>query len=156
LSDSLKFAAIDRRALATGALLAVVGGAAALQALAFDQESRMFPLVVATLLGITGIAIAAQTLLRPKAGTASGDTTRGVLVAVLLIGLWAAAFGAGAGFVLPTFALQTSLLWLTGVRRPGYIASVAALVTAFAYLLFVVLLDIPLPPSFLPGVLQEF
>jgi hypothetical protein len=74
----------------------------------------------------------------------------------MIIAAWAAAFSGGAGFVLPTFLMQVGLLWMAGLRRPAYIAGIAVLVTTLAYLLFVVLLDIPLPQSLLPSVLQGF
>jgi hypothetical protein len=42
------------------------------------------------------------------------------------------------------------------VRRPVHIAFIAVLVTALAYMLFVKLLDIPMPASLLPNALQGF
>lgn len=156
MSESSQKAGIEARELIAGALLFLAGGTGAFQALEFDSESRMFPLFVAVLLGLTGVAIVGHAILKPAKTGERGSKFGGVVLAALLIAAWAMAFAGGAGFVLPTFALQASLLWLTGLRRPVYIAIVAALVTALAYLLFVVLLDIPLPPTRLPAALQGF
>ncbi|MGB5735436.1 MAG: tripartite tricarboxylate transporter TctB family protein, partial [Thiohalocapsa sp.] len=69
---------------------------------------------------------------------------------------WAALFMGGGGFVLPTFIMQAALLRVGGMRRPAAIVAVSTAVTAAAYLLFVALLDIPLPNSLLPDSLQGF
>ena len=147
---------VDRRDVSAGALLLVAGAIAARLALGFDAESRMFPLVVALLLAVTGTAIAIHAVLKPGRNAASRHKLGSVIVAVLIVAAWAAAFSAGAGFLLPTFAMQAGLIWLTGLRRPGHVVGIAALITTFAYLLFVSLLDVPLPPSMLPGALEGF
>jgi len=156
LSYSEHKAKIDTREVAAGLLLLVTGGAAALQAYSFDDESRMFPLVVAILLAMTGVAIAIHSIVKPTFREPVIRKISGVVLVALIVAAWAAAFAGGAGFVLPTFAMQVALIWLTGIRRPVYIVGIAALVTALAYLLFVGLLDIPMPQSFLPGVLQGY
>jgi hypothetical protein len=147
---------IDGRDISAGALLLVTGGIAAYGAVDFDNESRMFPLVVAILLAVTGAAIAIHAVLKPDSNEASQHKFGSVMLAALIVAAWAVAFANGAGFVLPTFAMQAALIWLTGVRRPFHVLGIAALITALAYLLFVSLLDVPLPPSFLPGVLERF
>ncbi|MBT5218577.1 MAG: hypothetical protein HOM16_03710, partial [Woeseia sp.] len=86
----------------------------------------------------------------------SAEKYTAVLLAAAIVTAWAAAFSGGMGFVLPTFVMQASLLWITGVRRPAHIAFIAVLVTALAYMLFVKLLDIPMPTSLLPNALQGF
>lgn len=134
----------------------LIGGVAALQARAFDDESRMFPLFVSLLLALTGIAIAAHSVLRPAANRTFAGKGSSVILAVLIFAAWAAAFAGGLGIVAPTFVSQAALLWLGGLRRPAIIVGTAAVVTLLAYLLFIALLDIPLPPSVLPAALQEF
>jgi hypothetical protein len=57
---------IDGRDVSAGALLLVTGGIAAYVAVDFDNESRMFPLVVAILLAVTGAAIAIHAALKPN------------------------------------------------------------------------------------------
>ena len=156
MSDSKQKTKIEVRDVTTGALLFLVGAAAALQARQFDSESQLFPLVIASLLALTGIVIATHSVLKPVALPGLAPKNGSVMLAVIIVAAWAAAFAGGAGFVLPTLAMQASLLWLGGLRRPAYIAGLAMLITALAYLLFVVLLDIPLPPSLLPGALQGF
>lgn len=146
----------DRRDVAAGVLLLLTGVVAAYVALGFDAESRMFPLVVSLLLAVTGTAIAIHAVLKPGFDEASQRKFGSVIVAALIVAAWAVAFSAGAGFLLTTFAMQAALIWLTGVRRPGHVVGVAALITALAYLLFVSLLDVPLPPSLLPGTLEGF
>ena len=147
---------IDRRDVSTGALLLVTGVVAAYVALDFDTESRMFPLVVAMLLAVTGTAIAVHAVLKPDYDEAAQRKFSSVIVAALIVAAWAVAFSVGAGFLLPTFAMQAALIWLTGLRRPIHVVGIAALITALAYLLFVSLLDVPLPPSLLPGALEGF
>jgi len=147
---------IDRRDVSSGVLLLVTGVFAAYVALDFDAESRMFPLVIAALLAVTGIAIAVHSVIKPGYDEASQRKFGSVVLATLIVAAWAAAFSGGAGFVLPTFAMQVALIWLTGLRRPIYVVGIAALITALAYLLFVSLLDVPLPPSLLPGALEGF
>ena len=147
---------IDRRDVAAGALLLITGVVAAYLAIDFDAESRMFPMVVALLLALTGTAIAIHAVLKPNYDKASQHKFGSVIVAALIVAVWAVAFSGGAGFVLPTFAMQVALIWLTGLRRPVHVVLIAALITALAFLLFVSLLDVPLPPSLLPGVLEGF
>lgn len=147
---------IDRRDVSAGAVLLVAGGLAAYIAVDFDDESRMFPLVVALLLAITGAAIAIHAILKPISSAAPQHKIGSVILAALIVTAWAIAFSAGAGFILPTFAMQAALIWLSGIRQPLYVAGIAALITVLAYLLFVSLLDVPLPPSFLPGALEGF
>ena len=156
MPDSNQNARVDPRDVAAGVLLTVIGAKAALQARAFDDESRMFPLFVAILLAFTGIAIAAHAVLRPAINRGAVQNVRSAVLAALILAAWAVAFAGGAGFVIPTFLTQAALLWLGGFRRPMIVIGVAAIVTLLAYVLFVALLDIPMPPSLLPAALQEF
>lgn len=122
----------------------------------FDGESRFFPLAVAVALIFTGIAILVRALLKHQGAAAIKIKYRSVLLAVVIIAVWAAAFSGGLGFILPTFCMQALLLWVTGQRRFTHIAFIAAGVTALAYGLFVILLDVPMPASILPDVLQGY
>ncbi len=140
----------------TGFLLAVAGGLASLRALSFDGESQSFPMAVAAALAVTGAAILVHSLLTQRAVASSAEKYTAVLLAAVVVAVWAAAFSGGLGFVLPTFFMQASLLWITGLRRPAHIAFTAVLVTVLAYVLFVKLLDIPMPASLLPDALQDF
>ncbi len=148
----------DMRGLTAGAVLVIVSGTAAFHALTFDADSRMFPLTVAALLAMTGAGLILNSLVSRGGGGAVMlvRSNRPAVFTAAIIAVWATLFAGGAGFVLPTFLMQVALLYLAGLRRPAYIAATAILVTAVAYLLFVVLLDIPMPPSLLPPVFQDF
>lgn len=156
MSHSKEKQNIEKRDVLAGALLLLVGVSGSLIALEFDGESRAFPLVIAGLLAVIGIGIVIGSILKPTGSNAPGQNIVVVLVAVLIIAAWTAALAGGGGFVIPTFAMQASLLWITGIRRPTHVAGIAALVTMLSYLLFVVLLNVPLPPSLLPDALQGF
>lgn len=141
----------------TGASIAAVGLVALLLALDFDADSRMFPAVAAGLLAVVGILAAVLAVVKPREAPVSSDAHLGYAVlAVIAIALWALAFGWGAGFLIPTFLLQVVLLKLAGVKRPLYLLGVAAIVTGLAALAFIGLLDVPMPPSRLPGFLGEW
>ena len=151
--------ALNSGELLTGALLLVLGVAAALEARGFDEASRTFPLITAALLAIAGCGIAGHGLVRAAGSAGSGHAAGSginVFVAVIILVLWALAFVGGAGFVLPTLLMQAVLLGSCGIRRPGMVAGFSIAITTLAYLLFVVLLDIPLPDSRLPAALQGF
>lgn len=156
MSNSASKQIADRRGITAGILLVIAGGAAAFHALTFDADSRMFPLTVAALLAVTGAGIIVNAAGKRESSVNLTSSTWPAVVAAAIIAVWAAAFAGGAGFILPTFLMQSALLYLAGLRRPVYIAGTAALVTTSAYLLFVVLLDIPMPPSLLPAVFQDF
>ena len=146
---------LRRPGLVAGILLAIIGVAAAWLALGFDDDSRPFPLGLATLLALVGLAIAA------KAVVDSGESSRrprgqgAVAVAVGLLSTWGLAFTLGAGFLLPTFGLMAGLLYICGVRRPATLLLLAVAISVAAWILFVALLDIPLPPSLLPDAMQS-
>lgn len=132
-----------------GLILICVGGFALYKATGFDASSRVFPAVVSGLLALSGLALLLRCL---HAGLARPLPTRelsAIVLCVVLMGGWAAALGAGVGFAVATFALQAGLLWLSGQRDPVRLVLFAALVTAVTYLLFVMVLDVRLPRSYL-------
>lgn len=140
----------------TGLLLGVVGLAAAWLARSFDDESQAFPLVVALLLAISGVAIVAQAVVSNLSLPKRHGGGFYVSAAVIAIAAWAAAFGGGLGFLMPTFFLQCLMLWIAGLRRILLIIGLAALITALAQLLFINLLHVPLPASNLPKLFEAF
>jgi len=152
----LRIRSIQKRDTIAGVLLFLIGLLASLQALEFDAASRMFPLSVAGLLAASGLGIAVGSLCRPAHPEGPAQTMTGVILAALIIAAWALALSHGGGFLIPTFVMQVLLLRVSGIRRPAYRVGIAVLVATFAYLLFVVLLKIPLPPSRLSAVLQGF
>lgn len=147
---------VSRNDVITGGILVAVSLLATIQALDFDSTSRMFPAVTSGLLAIVGFAILILAVTRPvkTARVAHGAGT--AALACVVIAFWAIAFSSGAGFIFPTFIMQLFLLRLTGLRRMPALIGIAALVTTVAYLMFVNLLDVPLPPSRLPAMLQGF
>jgi hypothetical protein len=155
-SPGLRIRSIHKRDTIAGVLLFLIGLLASLQALGFDAASRMFPLSIAGLLAASGLGIAIGSLRRPAHPEDPAQPMAGVILAALIIAAWALALAHGGGFLIPTFIMQVLLLRVTGIRRPAYLVGIALLVATFAYLLFVVLLEIPLPPSRLPAVLPGF
>ena len=140
-----------------GSLLSIIGLAAAWRAGGFDAESRPFPFVVAVLICLAGIGMLATAETAGKTRRIRHGESRGpVALAVLAAGAWILAMSYGTGFLLPTFALQLALLWITGIRGRIALPATAAAIAALAYVLFVVVLEIPMPPSRLPGPLQDF
>ena len=155
MTDSSASSPAARGGLVAGPLLLVIGIAAAWMASGFDAESRAFPFALGTLLGLAGGGILLQALLASRRAMRF-DGQAQVAAAVLFLALWALAFNAGLGFVVPTFLLQAGLLWIGGIRRPPRLLALAVSITLVAWGLFVGLLDIPLPPSLLPDALQRF
>lgn len=147
---------IARGDLLTGGVIALAGLLALLLALDFDVASRAFPAVISALLALAGFAVVGMAVAKPREMATDLHGIGSAGLACLAIAVWATAFAGGAGFIVPTFLLQIALLLLTGVRRRGYLLAVAAFVTGLAYLGFIVLLDVPLPPSRLPGIFAEF
>ena len=147
---------IVRNDVVTGGVLAAVGLLATFQALGFDAESRLFPAITSGLLAAVGIAIVILAIYRPDKTVRVAHGAGTTPMACVVIACWAIALGGGAGFLLPTFFMQAFLLRLAGIRRLPVLVGVAALVALLAYLMFVVLLDIPMPASRLPAMLQGF
>ena len=141
----------------TGGVIALAGLLALLLALDFDVASRAFPAVISALLALAGFAVVGMAVAKPREMATDLHGIGSAGLACLAAGEEHRAQAAGgAGFIVPTFLLQIALLLLTGVRRRGYLLAVAAFVTGLAYLGFIVLLDVPLPPSRLPGIFAEF
>ncbi len=156
MSGSRNGRSVNADDIVTGIVLAVAGSAALIGALGFDPESRMFPALAAALLAAAGIATIGLGVLRPGEHRRIAHSMGLVAMACMAIAAWAGAFSAGLGFTGPTFLLQISLLLLAGERRPLPLLAVATVVTALAWLVFVFVLDIPLPTSVLPSYLEGF
>lgn len=144
-SDTSRPSAVARTDLWVGGALLVVGLYACWEASGFDDRSRSYPMILGALLAATGLAVALGGLLRAGKAPPLTGPLRVALPAAVVVALWAAALGAGGGFLLPTLVMQGALLWLGGVRGPLRIALYAVLITAAAYTLFALLLDVRLP-----------
>jgi len=144
-SDTARPSALARSDLWVGAALFVIGVYACWEASGFDDNSRSYPMILGGLLAGAGLAVAVAGLLRAGKAIRLDGPLRVALPAAVIVALWAVALGAGGGFVLPTLLMQAALLWLGGVRGPLRIAVYAVLITAAAYTLFALVLDVRLP-----------
>ena len=144
-SDIPRPSARARSDLWVGAVLFVIGLYASWEAGGFDDRSRSYPMILGGLLAIAGLAIALKGLLKADKSISLAGPLRVALPAAVVVSLWVTALGAGGGFVLPTLLMQAALLWLGGVRGLLRIAVYAALITAAAYTLFALVLDVRLP-----------
>lgn len=132
-----------------GAALLVIGLYACWEASSFDDRSRSYPMVLGGLLAAAGLAVAIAGFLKNTRPLSLAAPLRVALPAGLVIALWVMALDAGLGFVLPTLLMQGALLWLSGVRGARRGAIYAFLITAAAYTLFALALDVRLPaPGF--------
>ena len=133
-----------------GAVVCGVGLWAAWQAGDFDENSRTYPIILAGLLAAVGVGVSVMGFLKTSPPIAMAAAMGVALPGGVVIAAWAAALGFGLGFLLPTLAMQVALLWLGGVQSGLRIFSYAVLITAVAYGLFGVALDVPLPDSRVP------
>ena len=149
-SDSSRHSPLTRHDLWVGAVLCLVGLYACWEASGFDDRSRSYPMMLGALLAAAGLAVAAIGLLKEAKSVALIGPLRVALPAAVVVALWVTALGAGGGFLLPTLMMQGALLWLGGVRGPLRIALYAVLITAAAYTLFALVLDVRLPAPAVP------
>jgi len=147
-NNALK-AAFSKTDLWVGSLLFLGGLWASFEASGFDLRSRTYPIVLAALLSVAGLAVACNAILSRQAPPTMPAPFSVVLGAAFTFGIWAFALRMGAGFALPTFVMQVALLRLSGVQRWPHVLFHAVLITAIAYVLFAFLLGIRFPGSFL-------
>lgn len=139
--------------LLIGAVLTGIGVWALWEATGFDDRSRTYPMIVAGLLAVSSASMACLSFVRNQQQLALAGPLLAALPAGGVIAAWAAALSFGLGFLLPTLLMQIALLWLGGIRGAIRILAYAVLITAAAYGLFVVGLDVPLPRSRVPGLM---
>jgi hypothetical protein len=147
-NNALK-AAFSQADLWVGSLLFLGGLWACFEASGFDLRSRTYPIVLAVLLSVAGLAIACSAILSRQAPPTMLAPFSMVLGAAFIFGFWAFALRMGAGFALPTFAMQVALLRMSGIQRWSHVLFYALVITAIAYVLFALLLGIRFPSSFL-------
>ena len=136
-----------------GAVLTGIGVWALWEATSFDDRSRTYPMIVAGLLAVSSASVACLSFVRSQPQLALDGPLLAALPAGGVIAAWAAALSFGLGFLLPTLLMQIALLWLGGIRGAIRILVYAVLITAAAYGLFVVGLEVPLPRSRVPGLM---
>lgn len=128
-----------------GATFVALGLAAAWGATAYSGASGVYPMVLGCLLALTGFVVA----IKAMRTTAAGDR---VLIdapikfyTTVLVCVGYVALVVPLGFFSSSFLLMFFLPFALGFRRHIYALSVAAVFTGTVYLVFVVLLERPLP-----------
>lgn len=141
--------ALNDTDLWTGAVLAVLGGGAAWLATGFDAASRPFPLTVSLVLAACGLVICVRSLLSDRHQALPFHDFGIVALAAVLIVAWGLALKAGAGFVIATVFFLMAVFWLAGLRRLARSFVLSVLIALIIYGIFVLVLNVHLPSSFL-------
>jgi len=141
--------------LFSGAFLAVVSVGVCVRAYRLGLGTGgqpgpgLIPFATAALLGLMSLYLCVLGLIRVVKGYREteafkgADWRRAMLVLVILAGY--GAFFNVLGFPLATFIFMMSLLWVAGRQNLRLSLTVSLLTVACAYILFVVLFDLPLP-----------
>ncbi|WP_180898172.1 tripartite tricarboxylate transporter TctB family protein [Martelella soudanensis] len=140
----------------TGAVLTAFGAGAAWLATGFDATSRPFPLTVALLLSVCGLAIFLRALFSRKHQALPFHDFGIVALGALLIVGWALALKAGAGFLIATTVFLFGIFWLAGLRQTGRVIILSVLIALTNYAIFALLLNVRLPASFLSFIAPGF
>ena len=133
----------------TGIVLTLLGAGAAGLASGFDTVSRPFPLIVSLVLASCGLMIFLRALVSRKGQALPFHDFGIVALAALLIVMWGLALKAGVGFAIATLLFLMAIFWLAGLRRPVRSLVLAAAITLVIYCVFVLVLNVHLPSSFL-------
>ena len=147
------------RLLAEAGLLAAVGAAVLLDSRGYPPslaEGAPGPAFFPRLLAVLLIACAAWLAIRAWRGARERGSGAGAGSRVRRLGLWVAVAWIAAfllvwprlGTVLSVPLLVVGLMWLTGERSWRTLVSVPLAFAGFIYLVFMVLLGVPLPTGF--------
>jgi hypothetical protein len=142
--------------LAAAAALAAAALGYGWVAAGFPAESAAFPQALAGLLGLLAAAIFLRELGRRRRGAGTGGAffIHPGRFAIGVGGLVAYVAAVGwIGFLLPSLALGALLPAAVGYRDLRVSAAAAAAAIAFIVAVFVVLLERPLPPDILDGLI---
>lgn len=107
------------------------------------------PFGIGGVLGLMSIYLCLRGALQAEGGSAeAGGSRKGGWKKAVLVLAVLTAYGASfqpLGFLVSTFLLMVLLLWAVGRQRPRRSLTVSVLTVLCAHLLFVVLLQLPLP-----------
>ena len=146
---------LPRRLLTETGLLAAIGAAVLLDSRGYPPsltEGAPGPAFFPRMLAVLLIACAAWLPVRAwRKGSGSQAESRIPRLGVLIAVAWIAAFllvWPWLGTVLSVPLLVVGLMWLTGERSWRTLVSVPLAFAGFIYLVFMVLLGVPLPAGF--------
>jgi putative tricarboxylic transport membrane protein len=109
----------------------------------------LIPFAIAALLGLMSIYLCLRGVIQVASGYEEKEAFKGVgwrkamLILIILAGY--AAFFNFLGFPFATFIFMMSLLWIVGRQTLRLSLTVSLLTVGCAYVLFIVLFDLPLP-----------
>ncbi|SDN45789.1 tripartite tricarboxylate transporter TctB family protein [Vreelandella arcis] len=132
-----------------GAILIVFGAGATYLAIDFDPRSRTFPLIISLILTLCGLVIFLRSFFSDESRALPINEFGAIALAVVVVILWGGALSVGIGFGLSTFFLMLGMLWLGGVCRLSRALMISIFITLVTYGLFVLVLNVRLPKSFL-------
>lgn len=143
--------------IAVAAILVAAAAGLFWTASGYPRESAVYPQVLAGLLAAFGLAMAARELVRRLHGRPAGGrfvVHAGRLVIALAAVLVYVGAIAAIGFLIPSLVFGTALPLAAGYRRLWVSATTTVIALAFILLVFVVLLERPLPPDVLSGLIE--
>lgn len=133
----------------TGAVVTIFGFSSTYLSTSFDSMSQTFPLIVSLIVAFCGLLILVRSIsIKPK-NTVSLYQLGIAALAVGYVIAWGLALTVGIGFALSTFLLVLGMLHLAGLRSVNHAVGIATTITFGIYSLFVLVLSIHLPASFL-------
>jgi putative tricarboxylic transport membrane protein len=109
----------------------------------------LIPFAISALLGLMSIYLCLRGVIQVASGYEEKEAFKGVgwrkamLILIILTGY--AAFFNFLGFPFATFIFMMSLLWMVGRQTLRLSLTVSLLTVGCAYVLFIVLFDLPLP-----------
>ena len=130
-----------------GQFLIVVGLFSWIMANSFDARSQAVPLIISRLLVAVGFIIIIRAVTRCPSKKVDFHNLKTIIPIVLIITSWGVALSLGAGFVIPTFIMQCTILWIAGICNLRRLIPYAFSITAGGYVLFALILNIRFPSS---------
>ena len=140
------------------------GGAFIIGSLSYPTRDRygpgpgFFPLLLGVLFSALSLLLFVGSVARKEEDKKEGGSQLPILRPVLYL---CVLFGfyflfEQLGFILTLFFFMTGVLFLFGRRSIRFSLSISVLATFFAYIIFVKLLSVPLPPGILKDVVRLY